>query len=102
MYNFVMTHKNGIRRIILILLGAVVLLALITFLFPDGKQSLLGKLISNFYPQTNVNYNTCYEDSDCVVGIRLGNCCSCPQAVGIDSIGQDDWEIYEEEKVYAR
>ena len=87
--------------LVIVLLGLFVLLFVILFFFTSGKQSLFGKFISNYYPQTTVNYSVCSEDSDCVIGIRLGGCCSCPQAVNKNEIGKG-WELYISGKAYQR
>jgi hypothetical protein len=43
----------------------------------------------------------CKKDSECVIGIKPQDCCNCPQAVSVNNIGKDRWEVYQYGKNYS-
>lgn len=97
-----MVNKKRQQLLLWLLIGIFLTAGIFLIISPKSKSSFLGSLLSRLYPQVTVNYSECEKDSHCVVGILLGACCSCPQAISKTAIGKDGWELYEPEKKYKR
>lgn len=44
---------------------------------------------------------SCSKASTCIIGINTFSCCSCPELVNQEMIGENGWERYEKGKDYS-
>jgi len=87
-----------LQKAIIVGLIFVVLSFVVGFYYGIYRSRPFPKIIP---PPAIQNTQYCIQDSDCVVGIQPLACCSCPQAVSRNTIGTNDWQLYEEGKDYS-